>query len=159
MPVVARYTAGYPNPNAGFSAVGELSMLKVNGSLFDIPVDATDDATSVHYLARIPSNALILPISTLLTPGIAGMTQYSVGLTNLKGTTVANALVNAQSLVSAGNVSLVGNIAAANRRRRAWQLLGLASDPGGLLHVIGTCVTDPTASGVISGELYWGVGA
>lgn len=158
MPVTTKYTAGVPNPALNYIVQGELSMLKVNCSVFDIAVEATDDATSIHYLARLPSAALILPLSTLQTSGITGLTQYSVGVTNLKGTTVANALVNAQSLASAGNVSLVGNISIVNRRKRLWELLGLTTDPGGMLTLLGTCVTDPTANGNISGEVYWGIG-
>jgi hypothetical protein len=155
---VTRYTEGYPDPTNYYKATGELSQLKVNCSCFDIPVTTDDVATSVHYLARIPSHALILPISTLLCTAITGLTSYSVGLTNLKGTTVANALVNAQTLASATSVSLVAAVTAANRRKRAWQLLGLSSDPGGVLSVIGTVNADAGTTGIITGELYWGVG-
>lgn len=154
MSVVTGYSRGYPDPTNYFAARGEWNG-KVNHLYFEALLVNGNLANSRWFLGRIPSAALILPISTLHTTAITGLTSFSVGLTNEIGTTVANALVNAQTAASAANFSLVGAVATANYGRMAWQHLGLARDPGAMLTVILTANTNVGANGTINGNLYW----
>jgi hypothetical protein len=158
MAVVTKYSQGYPDPTNYRTSKGEWSQYKSNGLYFEVAVANGDSSTSVFYLGRIPSSALILPISTLYTTAITGLTSFSVGLTNELGTTVANALLNAQTMASATSFSLVGNVGTTNYGKQAWQLLGLTTNPGGLLSVIGTMNAAATAAGTINGHLYWSYG-
>lgn len=155
MAIVTKYTAGFPNPNAlsAYSSNAHEARANIKASQFSVAIANGDSATSVLKLARVPSNAIILPDSTLFTGGVAGVTSLSVGLDNGRGTVSAAALVSAQSIAGAGSLSLMQAVAVANYGKRAWQLLGLASDPGAELDVIATLNTAATADGLIAGWL------
>ena len=157
MAVVTKYAPGYPDPGNNYQSTSMEAGQPVKSALFEVAVANGDSIASSHYFARLPSNAIILPASSLYCSAITGVTSYSVGVTNRKGVSVANALINAQTLEAAATVSLVANVGAANLRKRLWQLLGLANDPGGLLHVYGSMNAAATAAGVITGVILYQV--
>lgn len=158
MAVVTRYTNGYPQQAAGtgYSTIASKeAKAGVNAMSFNIAAANGDSIASVYKLGRLPSNAIILPISTLYCPAIAGLTSVSVGLDNLLGTKVAAALMSAVSIAAGGSFSMVSAITAANYLQRVWQLLGLAADPGQRVDVYASLGAAATASGAITGFLYY----
>lgn len=158
MSVVTRYTNGYPQQAAGtgFNTISSKEAKSgVFAMSFNIAATNGDSINSVYKLGRLPSNAIILPNSTLYCPAIAGLTSVSVGLNNLVGTKVAAALMSAVSIAAGGSFSMVSNITTANYFQRVWQLLGLASDPGARIDVEATLNAAATASGAITGFLYY----
>lgn len=159
MAVVIRYAAGYPDPSAlsAYSRKSRDAVAYVKNSYFEIAIGAADSINSVYWLARIPSSARIKPQSTFYVGAIAGLTSLSIGVDNLKGTKVANALVSAVDVHSGGAFSLVSAIAAANYAKELWQLLGLSSDPGGALDIYASVLAAPGAAGTLNGDIYWNV--
>ncbi len=156
MAVVTRYTNGYPQQSAGIgysTPQTQEAKATVNALAFNIAATNGDSINSIYKLGRIPSNAIILPESSLYCPAIAGLTSVSVGLDNLLGTAVAAALMSAVDIHAGGTFSMLSNVAVSNYLQRAWQLLGLASDPGQRLDVYATLNAAATASGAITGFL------
>lgn len=158
MGVVTRYTNGYPQQAAGtgYNTISpKESKAGVQCMSFNIAATNGDSIASVYKLGRLPSNAIVLPTSTLYCPAIAGLTSVSIGLDNLIGTKVAAALISAVDIHAGGSFSLVSNVTTANYLQRAWQLLGLASDPGARFDVYASLGAAATASGALTGFLFY----
>jgi hypothetical protein len=122
-----------------------------------VPVANGDSATSIYYVGRIPSDAILDPSSLVYATGIAGLTSMSVGLgaspapaSPLGGWAASPALfVNAQDWHTAASFSLTGNVSTANANKRMWELLGLTQDPGGFIDVIATVNQAAGAAGTL----------
>lgn len=184
MAVVTRYTAGYPQPTpaAGYGFQGASShesAAYVRAAFFAISVTSGDSATSIYRLGRVPSNAIILPQSNLYVTALAGLTDVSVGLDNLFGTTDAKCLVSDVDMHTGGAYGLTSNVpnltfaktgipnpagsssgtavGYIGYQARAWALLGLTADPGSQLDVIATLGAAPSASGFMVGHLLYSI--
>lgn len=157
MAVVTRFTNGYPQLSAGqgYGSNAQESRAIVKDSFFKIAAVNGDSIASIYKLGRLPSSALILPQSALYCGAIAGLTSVSVGLDNTLGTVLANALVTAVNMAAGGTFPLVSNVPIANYDQRVWQLLGLASDPGALIDVNLSLGAALTASGPLTGHIFW----
>lgn len=149
MSIVTKYGDGYPAPG-GLSVDAVNAEGSVRCCYSKISVANGDSATSKLYLGRVPSNARILPNSTLYNSAITGLTTLDVGFTG-----AVAALLAAGDVSTAGSKSLVAAIAAGNLGRRAWQQAGLASDPGGLLDIFATMNAGATAAGTLESFLYF----
>jgi hypothetical protein len=92
----------------------------------------------------------------LWTAALTGVTDFDIGLRYPNGGAVilADCIVNGQTLAAATSVTLAaatgsGIATPANQiKKRAWELAGLTSNPGGNLEVYGTANAAATASGV-----------
>ena len=160
MAVVTTYTAGYPSPNTFPPYYGKPSEAvgTVRGAFFNIAVNNGDSIGSIYKLGRLPSKAIVLPLSTLYVAagGIAGLTNVNVGLNYLYSSTkVANALASAANFSAAGTYPLTSNILAANYGQRVWQLLGLPNDPGGDVDIEATLASAATGAGQFTGWLFY----
>ena len=115
-----------------------------------------DSATSTVEFGEIPSSALILASSLLERDALTGVTSFDLGLGKYDDASQAfvagdvNCLVAASDIHTAGSGSAVSAVDIANRGKRAWEIAGYASDPGGNLTVMGTLNTDATAPGTIT---------
>lgn len=117
----------------------------------------SDDSTSVHVLARLPSNARLKPGSTLYYSALTGLTSYSVGL-GVNGAIVnakTAALVSAEDIHLAGSVLLSKAIAAGSLGKKLWDLAGYSSDPGGMIDIIGTTGANCSTTGTIEAFIGW----
>ena len=113
---------------------------------------------------KIPSNARILGMSRLYNDDLAtsGSPTLDLGLKSYTGsgnsiTADPDAIGNGFALSSAASdVVILSDVA--NIGKRAWELAGLSSDPGGSLEVYGT-VKDAatTATGTVSLELHYAI--
>lgn len=158
MPVVQRYAPGYPDPTNVFSQFSRnthAAAAPVRCARFRIAIPASnDDPTSTYFLARLPSDAIIKPISAAWNTALTGLTSLHVGVQR-RGVVAANALVNAQSLATAGTFNLLAAVAAVNHDRALWQHLGLAQDPGDSIDIYATVNALPTAAGTFHGDIYY----
>lgn len=116
-----------------------------------------DSIASVYHLGWIPSDVMIDMDSNMQVQANAGLTTVSVGISGSGGQAtaagVANCLVTALNVAAGGKFSMTGNITAANVQQRAWQLAGLAADPGGYLEVYLTINAASSAATVITSGL------
>jgi len=113
-----------------------------------------DSATSTVDFGEIPSSCVIDPSSLLEFTGLTGVTDFDIGLgkkDDVNGYVAksVNCLLDSADLHTAGSKGLTG-ITPANRAKRAWEIAGYTSDPGGNLTVMGTQNTDATADGSLA---------
>lgn len=152
MAIVTKYGDAYPA--GGVSSVESINAeAQVRCIYSKISVANADSATSKLYLGRIPSNARILPNSTLYHSAITGLTTLSVGFDN-----AVAALLSAGDVSTAGTKSLVAAVAAGNLGLRAWQQAGLSADPGGLMDIFATMNAAATAAGTLEAFLFFAKG-
>jgi hypothetical protein len=148
MGVVTKYGTGYKDP----AALKAVDAIPAEGRLLCfssiVAVANGDSATSQLFFGRVPSNAIILPISRLDYSAITGLTSLDIGFA-----ASANALVSALTVAAAGTTLLGAGGGAgmgiAKLGLRAWQMATLAADPGGMLDIVGTMNQAAAAAGTI----------
>lgn len=159
MAVVTKYTPAHP---LAFSATIGGRPRPVNAGspirqLFGEQTIANGDSiASVIYFGQVPSSARILPASILYHEAITGVSDFDIGL-KYGDTVDADVLADGVTIASAGTKSVMTSVSAANRGKYVWQLLGLASDPGGLVDVIGTLNAAASAAGLVQMYLQYQV--
>lgn len=156
MGVVTTYGQGYRNPVANVAPLAVFAEGHLHTIVSTIAVGAADSATSKYYIGRIPSSAVLDPASLAYGGGVVGLTSVSVGFdaSPLPAGLIAWAaspalLVSAQDWHLAASFSLVQNVAVGNYGKRAWELLGLAQDPGGFIDVFATNVSGAGGAGTL----------
>jgi hypothetical protein len=126
-----------------------------------IAVNAAGASTStLDFNLRIPTNARILPDSKIyndiLGTTTAGPTlELGLRAVNSNITTTLNAL-NSGIALSAASPAYGNAVLSAKTKygQKVWEILGLSSDPGGFVDVVGTTKTGATAStGYVSLDL------
>lgn len=135
-------------PNATLRTPGKLDTLQVPVARGAYAADSTYSvpaSTPVGHeivFCRIPTSARINGVSRLLhdalgtgAPGTS--VTMSIGLKAVGGnfTTSNTAIAAATAVETAGSFTIPGDHA--NAGKMVWELLGLASDPGGFADVIG----------------------
>ncbi|CAM5767171.1 hypothetical protein [Bosea minatitlanensis] len=114
-----------------------------------VAIASGDSATSRLYLGKVPSSAIILPMSTLYHGALTGVSDFDIGVEK-DGTTVSiDALADGLNLTSAGNKSVVAKLATGSIGKRLFEVLGLATDPGCEYDLVGTLKADASADGVL----------
>jgi hypothetical protein len=116
-----------------------------------------DDALTTIYFGDIRSNARISPNSKLYYDALTGVVDFDLGLGQGYENGYANyteksgdCLVNGLDIHLAGNASAVSAVDIANYDKTAWEIAGFASDPGGVLNVVGTLKAAATAAGTVT---------
>lgn len=95
------------------------------------------------FVGRIPSNAILLPQSTIQHGALTGLTQLHVGFTTAGR---ANKLANALDCALAGTKNPLAALPVAELLNRVWQHAGFTSDPGTELDIILTAINANTAA-------------
>lgn len=113
-------------------------------SNFQIPIGAA--ATDTVIFGRIPSHCKVSPGSIMRHGALTTTTSVNVGLYTeaspmVIGAGVANCLIAAYDPHLAGTKDFTAAITPDLADKFAWELAGLASDPGGFLLVVLTTVT------------------
>lgn len=144
--VVTAYGTGYKNPTSlqAVNAVyAESQPKRINSQ---ITITNGDSIASTYFVGRVPSNAIIDPRSLIVYAAITSVTSMHLGFAASTA-----ALVSAKDISSAGNGTLlsIGTLTTANMNKRAWELAGLTTDPGGFLDIIATINVAATATGVV----------
>jgi hypothetical protein len=146
MAIVTAYGTGYKNP-ASLSAINTRNRGAESRAIVSVVTPtAGDNATSRYFVGTIPSNAILDPSSSVIS-GVTGFTAADLGFTNAGGGALLGAGLN---LNAAAVLPLPLLQAAANIGKAAWQVAGLAADPGGELDVVlvpsaGTGLAAPVA--------------
>lgn len=164
MGVVTYNGQGYSNPTT--SQAPDRTFAESQDKLVFSLVNVAngDSATSVAYIGRVPSDArFVFGENNVILPAIAGLTSLSVGLAkpaqdvnnppvSASAAQIAN-ILSATCLLNAVNVAAGGTFAlgptTGNWKKRAWELAGLAADPGGYLDVIATIGNAAGAAGTL----------
>ena len=118
---------------------------RVRDMTSQVAVANGDSANSVLRFGQIPSDAIIKFDSNVDCTAVTGAAMH-LGFEN-----APQALLSGQTIAAAAVLPLsAGAVTSANRIKRAWELAGLASNPGGMLWVIGTLSAGATAGGSVT---------
>lgn len=146
MGVVTKYGSGYKDPSSAKMVEAVFAEAKATHINSLIAIANGDAATSVFYVGQVPSNAVLRPSSSYYYEAITGVTDLDIGFANSP-----NALVDGDDVHLAGSQTLAGHgtLTIANMAKRAWELAGYSSDPGGMLDIIATLNANAGAAGKI----------
>lgn len=135
---MAEYTG--PNTSALLDgAVQTLIDVSNSGGRVRTVVDARSAATAwaendTVLLARLPSNAVILPTSRIIHEAFGSSVTADVGIKNQTGktdiTNDPNALADGQDISSAGSFNVFAGVAVDLIGQPLWQIAGASADPG-----------------------------
>jgi hypothetical protein len=138
MAVVTKYGSGMKDP-AALKAPENVYTGGNNNSINSlVAITNGDSIGSIYYLGEIPSNAIPLLYGLIKTDAITGVTSADLGFYQPQaGAVIAGAaLFAAQTLAAAATLLFsAGAITPSNANKKAWELAGLASDPGGNLSI------------------------
>lgn len=143
MGVVTKYGTAAKDP----SSLVNVDAIYVQGTpraiVSKIDIANGDSSTSVFYVGKIPSNAIIDFASYFDHEAVTGVSDFDVGFIN-----DPDALIDGADISSAGQkvFGTVATVATANRHKRAWELAALSSDPGGMLDIIATLKANASAA-------------
>lgn len=143
-------------PNATLrSSTAKLDTLQVRTMIGGIVVDSTYSvpaSTTVGHeitFARIPTSARINGISRVYNDALGASVTLSLGFKAVNGniTSSTTALSTAFAVATANVIGVLPFTDHTNAGRMVWELLGLASDPGGFVDLCGyTAGATTTAS-------------
>lgn len=157
MAVVTKYGTGSRDPSSNLAIGGIYAAAEVRMLNSQIAITNGDNITSIYRFGEIPADCIIDPNSVLWYYAATGLTDFDIGLRYPNGgaVIVADCIVNGHDIHLAGSTTLAaatgsGIATPANQQKRAWELAGLASNPGGNLEVYGTANAAPTATGVVN---------
>ncbi|UPJ43930.1 hypothetical protein IVB40_07625 [Bradyrhizobium sp. 40] len=166
MAVVIGYGSGARDPSSlkaidGINAAAEVRRIN---SL--IAIANGDSIGSKYMIGEVPADAIIDPLSSIVTTAITSATDNDIGLAYPNGGAmiVADCIVNGQTLAAAATVSLAaatgsGVATPANMKKRAWELAGLSANPGGNLALWLTLNVAATAAGSVWSNISYSKGA
>jgi len=123
---------------------------RVRIAIDEIEVAAAYAATDRIFVAKLPSNAVLLPISTVYFDDLGTAPTLDFGDAN-----DPNGLSTVIDASSAGSSSLLEAVGVEDYGKRLWELLGHSSDPGGLIDLFFTVVGDITAAGTVKTVIYY----
>lgn len=166
MAVVVGYGTGGRDP-ASLKAIDGIFAAAETRQINSLVSIANGDSIASKYLiGEIPSDAILDPSSIMTTTAITGATDCDVGLAYPNGGAmiVADCVVNGQTFAAAASVTLAaatgsGIATPANMAKRAWQLAGLAANPGGNLALWLTINAAATAAGSVFFPIEYSKGA
>lgn len=150
MTVFTRYGNAVKDPASLLAARGQDAEGSTKQAYSKINV-VSDSSGSIYLLARIPSNARLDPNGSLKTSALTGLTSLSVGW-GQNGAIVNSktaALISAADIHLAGSVAIMKDVAVGHLGDQAWVQAGFATDPGGMLDIIGTTGADCSTTGTI----------
>lgn len=107
---------------------------------------STDNTGSTYLLCRLPSAAILTSATTFKADG------WGFAVTSIGTLTDVDALFTANK--NAAHAPITRN-AAASHGKPLWQLLGLASDPGGEIALYAHAVADAAGAGSMSFEIHY----
>lgn len=148
------YSNIYPDPAAGPARYVDATYYRGRRrtAFATIAATAALAANDKAFVAKIPSHAHLKPGNNIIHEALAGATSVSFGDANS-----ANGLVDAQSMATAGEISVLQNVSRANLGKRLWELLGYSEDPRREIDLFLTFTTDVTGSGTIHVDLEYAI--
>ncbi len=151
MTAYTRYGTGYKDP-ASVNRINAVYADAQNRSVNSmISIGASDGIGSVYYVGQVPSNAIIDPASTFYFEAATDVTDFDLGFAN-----DPDALVDGLDIHLAGSDRVMKSVATASLNKRAWELAGLSSDPGGMLDIIATLKAAASAAAKVVFRINYG---
>lgn len=154
MAVVTVYGTGAKDPASRLQIDSIYAAAEIRSINSQITITNGNSIASLFWLGNIPSDAILDPGSQYDYAAITGVSDFDVGFYYPDGGAVidADALIDGDDISSAGAQTLKGHgtLTTANGMKRAWELAGLASDPGGNLAIVATLKAAATATGVVN---------
>lgn len=155
MGVITGYGTAFKDPASLRAIAAVLAAGIVRRIHSIISITLADSANSVHRIAQIPADAIIDPLSRYDYEA-TGLSEVDIGLAYPNGAVIsANCLVDGDDISSAGSQTLTGHgtLTLLNFHKRAWELAGLTSNPGGNLDIVltqlaGTAATKKVVFGI-----------
>lgn len=138
------YGSGYPDPANTPVTVLDARVAEGNNksNVSRVEVSAAADIGSIYYLAKLPSNCILLPDSTLYHDALGTSVTLDIGDSN-----DPNGLASALDVAAAGNKAVMAAQNIDSYGKELWELLGYSEDPGGWLHIYAT-----TAGAAVGGS-------
>lgn len=163
MAVVAKYGTGSRDPSSLLAIAGIFAAAEARTIVSQIAITNGDSIASTFRIGELPADAIIDPDSAYDFEAVAGVTDLDVGFRYPNGGAVIDAdnLVDGDDVSSAGSQTLKGHatLTTANGHKRAWELAGLTSNPGGNLEIYATLNAASTATKVINFRIRYFKGA
>lgn len=166
MGVVSIYGNGSRNPTLLLAIAGIYAQAEIRCLNSQIALGSSDSIASIYRFGEIPSDCILDPASLFHFAAATGVTDFDIGLRYPNGGAVilADCIVNGQDIHLAGSTTLLaatgsGIATPANAIKRAWELAGLTSNPGGNLEVYGTANAACSAAVVANLQLKYFKGA
>ena len=123
---------------------------RVRIAIDEIEVAASYAASDRIFMAKIPSDAVLLPQSTFYFDDLGTAPTLDFGDAN-----DPNGLATVVAVGTAGNSPILEAVDIANYGQRLWELLGYTSDPGGQIDLFFTVVGDIDAAGTLKTVIYY----
>ena len=150
MAVRTVYSQAHPDPATNVRPRGINAEARVVAAIATFAVLNGDSANTKFFIAKVPSWARILPLSTVRHAGITGLTDLDIGTAE-----DADALADGLDISAAGTKSLIAAVTVADLHKPLWQLVGLTKDPVRELSPFATMKAAATAAGAVQFELYF----
>lgn len=114
-------------------------------------ITSGNSADSVINFGKIPLNARINSLSSLLHPAITGLSDFDLGVTE-----DPDCLIDGANLTSGTSKAFAAQTIA-ELNNPVWQLAGLSAEKIGMTNLIGTLNADAGATGVVAVNLLYTV--
>jgi hypothetical protein len=125
-----QFTVGYPDFNS-LNPIPRTEHRNANVRSIIVPfvLLTTTVVGELVFVAKIKSEAIILPSAQFIHGAAGGTTTIDLGFANETPAGAINCLAAAQSIVAAGTKNALASVTTPNLGRPCWQLAGLASNP------------------------------
>lgn len=142
MAVVTKYGTGARDPSSLKAVDGVYAHATPRSINSQISIAAGDSINSTYDIGEVPADAIIDPNSAYDYQAVGAAATMDVGFYYPNGGALidVDALVAGDDVAAAGSQTLKGHgtLTTANGMKRAWELAGLAANPGGNLRVVAT---------------------
>ena len=156
-----QFTVGYPDANS-LNPIPRTEFRNANLRSIIVPFTllTTTIVGELAFVAKIKSEAIILPSSQFIHGAAGGTTTIDLGFANETPAGAINCLAAAQSIVAAGTKSAMASVTTPNLGRPCWQLAGLTANPAREMELVFRVQTAaPTAATAIFAAIHFGLPA
>lgn len=152
MAVVDKYGSG--NQNKALNPQDLLPGVEIQGHLKSlvstVEIANGDSANSTLRFGKVHSSVRVHRDSKIDHDAITGVNDFDLG-----DSTNPDGLADGLDITAAGNKSAVASVNIDSLHKPLWEVLGMASDPDGMIEIIGTLKAAATAAGTVTLSLIY----
>ena len=146
------YSASVYNGSTGKAARAIKASAPHRGATDNIAVPSGTAINDQIIMAKVMSNAILLPSSILINTALGASVTMDIGFLEKS----ANELATGLAMNTAGQKSVLAGVSTANTGKAAWELAGYSADPKGELTIVATIKGAATSSaGNIFQQIEW----